>query len=57
MCGEGIEWRKVGAKDFTNSNYSSGLSRGSSIIKAAQINVYDQHEEKNGKKHAYMYHI
>lgn len=44
--GEGIEPRRVGAKDLTNSNYSSGLSEGSSIIKAAQINVHDQREEK-----------
>lgn len=32
--------------DFTNSDYGSELSGGSSIINAAQINVYDHHKKK-----------
>lgn len=31
--------------DFTNSDYSSELSGGSSIINAAQINVYEHHKK------------
>ena len=36
--------------DFTNSDYSSELSGGSSIINAAQINVYEHHKNKKKSK-------